>query len=90
MTPDTCPQCGADLSPGAKACPECGSCEKTGWSEEATASRLGIPDDNFDYEDFTRREFGGESETIPRGIAPLWWAVAVGLIILAVAGVLLL
>jgi uncharacterized OB-fold protein len=31
----TCPNCGADVPIMAKACPECGSDEDTGWSEEA-------------------------------------------------------
>ena len=27
-----CPNCGAEVPVSAKACPECGSDEKTGWS----------------------------------------------------------
>lgn len=86
MTPDNCPHCGADLARGAKACPECGSCEKTGWSEEAAASGLGIPDQEFDYDDFTQREFGEAAKVVPRGVSPLWWVVAVVILILVVLG----
>ena len=50
----------AEVPPGAKACPECGSDEKTGWSEAAHYDNLDLPDENFDYEDFVKREFGGE------------------------------
>jgi hypothetical protein len=89
VTPETCPHCGADLKRGAKACPECGSCEQTGWSEEASASGLGIPDHDFDYEEFTQREFGPKPKAIPRGISPFWWMVALGLVTLAVLGLLL-
>jgi hypothetical protein len=64
----------------AKACPECGADEKTGWSDNAYASNLGLPDDEFDYDEFVKEEFGGERK--PRGIAWLWWATALILILL--------
>jgi len=70
-----CPHCGAEVPPRAKACPECGSDDKTGWSEEAQAGGLDLPDDNFDYDDYLKREFGGESP-VPRGIHWFWWLVA--------------
>lgn len=75
MAPEICPNCGAEVPRNAKACPECGSDEKTGWSENARASDLGLPDENFDYDDFIKREFGGERK--PRGIGWFWWLVAV-------------
>ena len=43
MSPDSCPNCGADVPRNAKTCPECGSDEKTGWSDNAYAGRLGLP-----------------------------------------------
>ena len=60
-----CPHCGADVPLRARACPECGSDAETGWSEDADKWTAGIPagygpDDDFDYDDFVRREFGGE------------------------------
>lgn len=39
----TCPICGAEVPVKAKACPECGSDENTGWSEEAKYIHL-LPD----------------------------------------------
>jgi len=78
--PEVCPHCGADLPPGAKVCPECGSDEKTGWSEEARTGGLDLPDQEFDYNDFVRREFGDKSP-VPRGIHWVWWVAAVALII---------
>ena len=89
MTPETCPICGVDVPRGAKACPGCGSDEETGWSEAAAASGLNLPDEEFDYEDFTKREFGRASAK-PRGISWLWWAVAVGILALAFLGRLIL
>jgi hypothetical protein len=73
--PDTCPNCGADLGPNVRACPECGSDEQTGWSEQAQQDALGLPDADFDYDDFVRREFAPD-RIKPRGIGWFWWAVA--------------
>jgi hypothetical protein len=77
MSPETCPNCGADLPPNAKVCPECGSDENTGWSEDAAAQNLGLPDDHFDYEEFTKREFGEDEKLKPAGMSWFWWVVAV-------------
>lgn len=81
-SPETCPNCGADVPRGAKACPACGSDESTGWSDEARYGGLDLPDDQFDYDDFAKREFGdGGRPSPPRGVSWFWWAVAVVLII---------
>ena len=85
MTPEVCPNCGAEVPPRAKACPECGSDEQTGWSEEAHADGLGLPDQEFDYDDFVKREFGSK-KPVPRGVHWFWWVVAV----LVAAGLLFL
>jgi ssDNA-binding Zn-finger/Zn-ribbon topoisomerase 1 len=76
VPPDTCPNCGADVPKGAKACPECGADEKTGWSKQARYGGLNLPDEDFDYNDFAKREFGGP-ERIPRGVHWLWWLIGV-------------
>ncbi|HZV37023.1 MAG TPA: zinc-ribbon domain-containing protein [Verrucomicrobiae bacterium] len=75
-----CPNCGADVPPQAKACPECGSCEETGWSEAAETGDLDLPDDEFNYDEFVKKEFGGPSPK-PRGISWFWWVVALLLIV---------
>ncbi len=82
MASDVCPNCGAEVLPGAKACPECGSDEQTGWSEEARYAHLGLPDEDFDYDEFVRKEFGPEPVK-PHGIAWFWWVIALFLVILA-------
>ncbi len=81
MSPDTCPHCGADVPPGAKACPACGSDERTGWSDEAHSSNLDLPDEDFDYDDFVKREFNQGKTPVPHGIHWFWWLVAVGLLV---------
>jgi hypothetical protein len=83
-SPDTCPNCGAKVPRNARACPECGSCGETGWSEEAHAGGLGLPDHDFDYQDFVKREFGGTGPS-PRGISRFWWLVAIAVLIVIIA-----
>jgi hypothetical protein len=80
MPPDICPNCGTEVPPDAKACPGCGSDEQTGWSEQARYDSLDLPDDKFDYDDFVKREFGGEKPT-PRGVQWVWWLLAIALAI---------
>jgi RNA polymerase subunit RPABC4/transcription elongation factor Spt4 len=81
MTPEVCPNCGALVPRNARACPVCGADGETGWSDSAQADRLGIPDDNFDYDKFVKEEFAPEPVK-PRGIHWLWWGTALLLIIL--------
>ena len=63
------------MPPKARACPECGADERTGWSEAARTDGLGLPDENFDYDDFVKREFG-DKRPVPRGIHWFWWVIA--------------
>jgi len=84
MPPETCPNCGADVPRNAKACLGCGADENTGWAEDAqqsTAADLGVPDDDFDYDEFTKREFDQPSPK-PHGLHWVWWLA--GFVLLAV------
>jgi predicted nucleic acid-binding Zn ribbon protein len=83
--PEICPQCGTEVPPKALACPECGSDYETGWSEEADAQRLDLPDDKFDYDEFVKEEFAEEKKEIrPPGISPLWWIVAIVVVVVMI------
>ena len=73
--PEICPNCGAEVPPNARACPECGSDEKTGWSEEARSDGLDLPEEEFDYDEFVKQEFAGKSP-VPHGIHWFWWVIA--------------
>jgi uncharacterized membrane protein YvbJ len=77
--PDTCPNCGADVPQNARACPECGSDDSTGWSERATTQSLDLPDDEFNYEEFVEREFG----TPKRSKKKLFWTIVAVLLLLS-------
>ncbi|HSI12580.1 MAG TPA: hypothetical protein VK961_11075 [Chthoniobacter sp.] len=55
----TCPVCGADVPRRAKSCPDCGACDKSGWSRDHYQDGLSLPDDDFNYDEFAARELGG-------------------------------
>ena len=83
----TCPVCGGEVPRRAKACPDCGACEKSGWSQDPYLDGLNLPDDEFDYDNFTRREFGRGSPKKTK-VQWFWWAVTV-LVLVALAWVTL-
>jgi uncharacterized membrane protein YvbJ len=79
--PGQCPVCGEWVPRGAVACDQCGSCAKSGWNDEdQTYEGLDLPDEDFDYEDFTAKEFGGKDANL-RLTRQLWWWVAIILIL---------
>jgi uncharacterized Zn finger protein (UPF0148 family) len=84
MTPETCPNCGADVPRHARACPGCGADERTGWSEDAeeqaTRARLGLPSEEFDHDEFVQEEFAETPRVKRRGLHWLWWLVALALV----------
>jgi len=85
--PEVCPVCGEDVPRRAQACPECGAEHLSGWREDAdTTGGLDLPDGDFDYEEFTRREFGGGAK--PQGIHWIWWAAAIILLLALLAPLL--
>jgi hypothetical protein len=78
--PEVCPVCGEDVPRGALACPECGADHNSGWREDAAPyDAVDLPDE-FDYEEFTRNEFGSSPK--PRGISAIWWITAIVLLVL--------
>ncbi len=78
MPPEICPCCGAAVPPRARTCPECGSDETTGWSEDAPTADLGLPDEEFDYDRFVAEEFG-KPRVRPRRLSWVWWLAGLGI-----------
>ena len=80
-SPEICPVCGAEVPRVALACPGCGADHNSGWDE--AGSRLDgvdLPDENFNYDQFVEREFGGQAK--PAGQKTVWWVLGiVGLIL---------
>ena len=74
--PEICPVCGEDVPRNALACPECGADHNSGWREDAESyDGIDLPEE-FDYEEFARREFG-EGLAKPAGISWVWWVTAI-------------
>ncbi len=65
MAPTECLNCGAEVPLKARACPECGACENTGWSEDSEYESTRFVEDEFQYNDFIEREF--DKGGVPRG-----------------------
>ena len=85
--PKVCPVCGEDVPPKALACPECGSCHNTGWKEDADVyDGLDLPDDEFDYDEYLKREFGGGGNPAQGNL--IWWVTGFVLLLLLLAGAL--
>jgi hypothetical protein len=83
-TPEVCPVCGEDVPRGAAACPECGADHLSGWREDAdTTGGLDLPDEEFNYDEFVKKEFGNEVK--PEGISWAWWAAAVAALLAFIA-----
>ncbi len=56
----------------SKACPECGSDDRTGWSDEADQGAADLPagyegEEDFDYDAYVQREFAWDRD---RGSKP--------------------
>jgi hypothetical protein len=75
-----CPNCGADLPGNAKFCPECGSDDKTGWSEDTYLDGVSLPGEDDGGEDTP-------TGTLDKS-RPIWVVAAV--VLLAAAALFLL
>jgi len=77
--PDECAQCGAVLPRTARACPECGADERTGWREVDLYDGLDLPEPSND-------DRPGRSSIRPtrriNGVAWYWWLVGAVLLLL--------
>ena len=75
--PAECANCGTKIPPRAKACPNCGADERTGWREGSVYDGLDLPDTAFDDETLAPRPAPKVN-----GLAWYWWMAAVCLVLL--------
>jgi hypothetical protein len=83
--PEECANCGAAIPRSARACPECGADERSGWRDTDAYDGLDLPDEAFDDGPPARKH-----PAPPRvnGLAWYWWLV--GVVVLVATGFLLL
>lgn len=78
--PEICPICGEEVPRNARACPECGADEETGWKEGADSiGASGVAEDDFDYDRFLEDEFGQPKQKT--AMQWIWWAAAAILLV---------
>lgn len=76
--PEECANCGAKISRHARACPECGADERTGWRETSLYDGLDLPESAY----------ADENDPAPpprrrvNGIAWYWWGIGVAVLLL--------
>src|SRR5437660_11168566 len=79
-TPELCPVCGEDIPRRALACPQCGADHNSGWREDAdTYDGVDLPDNDFNYDDFVKREFESRAKLL--GLNTIWWIVTIALMV---------
>jgi hypothetical protein len=85
--PEICPVCGEDVPRGSLACPECGADHNSGWREDADIyDAVDLPDEEFNYDDFVRQEFGAPAKQSSRRGATMGVSIAIGIGIGAAVG----
>ena len=80
--PDECANCGTEIPRGAKACPECGADERTGWRDESVYDGLDLPPSAFEDDAPPRRPV--------RRFGLPWYFLFAGFVLLALLTVGLL
>ena len=83
--PAECANCGASIARHAKACPECGADERTGWRETSVYDNLDLPESAWSGDDDAEKK----SQTARVNGAPwYWWSVGAVLLLLLVGGLI--
>lgn len=85
-----CPFCGGEVRVG-DACPGCRKVikkpRKRSWEQDLSKDGLDLPGDDFDYEKFIAREFGGAPHRA-LGIKWYWWLLGVALLVAIISGLI--
>lgn len=77
--PDECANCGAAIPRGARACPECGADERTGWRETSLYDGLDLPETAWNDDDSDARPARRPRDR--GGLA--WYWIAAAILVLA-------
>ena len=85
--PDECANCGASIPKTAKACPECGADERTGWRERSVYDDLDLPESAWQDDASTPAQSSPAPHRV-NGVPWYWWLVGAVLLALLVGSVL--
>ena len=85
--PDECANCGASLRRDARACPECGADERSGWRAESIYDGIDLPEGAY-AEDGEAKPDAGKAPRRVNGVAWYWWCVGLAVVVLFALGVL--
>lgn len=87
--PGQCPVCDTFVPKGFVSCPRCGSCARSGWSDQIDYDGLDLPDDpaDFDYQDFVERELGNQRKG--GNALSFWQWVGLVLVVIMIIGTLM-
>ena len=80
--PETCANCSADIPPHARACPECGADERTGWAEQDLYDGLDLPEDD---DERAKTSLSRQRRQTSRWF---WSLIAIGLVLLFILATL--
>ena len=87
QAPDECAHCGSEIPRQAKACPECGADERTGWREKSVYDGLDLPEEVFEDADSDGGQRPPNTARV-NGVAWYWWVVGTVLVVLLAASML--
>ena len=84
--PEECANCGASIPRNAKACPECGADERSGWREKSVYDDLDLPEEAW------QDESASTNRPLPtmrvNGVPWYWWVVGALLLAVLIGSVL--
>ena len=72
LPPEQCAICGAEIPITARACPECGADDRTGWREQSLYDGIDLPGTDAD----------SEPEQTGAGMSLIWKATGLVLLVL--------
>ena len=84
--PEECANCGASIPRNAKACPECGADERSGWRERSVYDDLDLPEEA--WQDETQPKKRPPPSMRVNGVPWYWWMVGAVLLVVLIGGVL--
>lgn len=81
--PPECANCGAAIPRSARACPECGADERTGWRETSVYDGLDLPETAWREDDAPAARPAARRVN---GLPWYWWVVGILLVVLLILG----